>query len=59
MEKLKEIALALLMTDLGYMADGVPQVVKEFIESKLDAKESNDEIETNAVYKDFMKNSSR
>ena len=37
MEKLKEIALALLMTDLGYMADGVPQVVKEFIESKLDA----------------------
>ena len=31
----------------------------EIIESKLDAKESNDEIETNAVYKDFMKNSSR
>ena len=36
MEQLKTAALALLMTDLGYMANSVPQSVKELIESKLD-----------------------
>ena len=37
MEELKETALALLMTDLGYMVDSVPQVVNDLIASKLDA----------------------
>ena len=59
MEKLKEAALALLMTDLGYMVDSVPQVVKDLIASKLDAaaeriKEMGINLEAdNAAHRDL------
>lgn len=49
--------LAHMVCDEATVAGSVASY--EIIESKLDAKESNDEIEQNAVYKDFMKNSSR
>lgn len=59
MEKLKETALALLMTDLGYMVGSVPQVVKDLIAGKLDAaaeriKEMGINLEAdNAAHRDL------
>lgn len=37
MEQLKNTALALLLTDLGYTSAGIPGPVKEYISQKLDA----------------------